>query len=384
MKDYIITGPTIYAGQDQILQDHAVVVEDGRISAIVPESDVAKYSGERLSYSSQAFIAPGMIDMHIHGANGADVMDADIDALQTIGASLLKEGTTGFLATTMTASPDAIESALSAVKTYHSVIGLRPAAQILGVHLEGPFLSPQQPGAQDAKWVVPPDINLFHKWQQASGDQIKLITVAPEMAGALPFIETLSKQNVLVSAGHTDCSSDVAHQAIDCGASHATHLYNAMSGIHHRQPGAALALLLDPRVMVELIADGVHLGPEIMQLTLNVAGRDRIVLVTDATRAKCMGDGVFELGGQKIMVKGNEARLQNGVLAGSVLTLNRACENMLAYPGVTQHDIIRMTSMNPARHLGIGHDYGSIDVGKYANLVIFDQSYQVIDVFVAD
>ncbi len=384
MKDYIITGPTIYAGQDQMLQDHALVVEGGRISAIVPQSDAAKYSGERLSYPTETFIAPGMIDMHIHGASGADVMDADVEALQTIGASLLKEGTTGFLATTMTAPSDAIESALGAINGYQSVPGDQQVAKILGVHLEGPFLSPHQPGAQDAKWVVPPDVDLFQKWQQVSGDQIRLITVAPEMTGALPFIETLAKQNVLVSVGHTDCSSDVARQAIDCGASHATHLYNAMSGIHHRHPGAALALLLDPRVMVELIVDGVHLGPEITQLTLNVAGRDRIVLVTDATRAKCMGDGIFELGGQKVIVKGNEARLQNGVLAGSVLTLNQACQNMLAYPGMTRQDVIRMTSINPAKHLGIDQYYGSIDVGKYADLIVFDEKYQIVDVFVAD
>lgn len=384
MRDYVITGPTIYAGEDQCLTDHAVVVSAGKIIAIVPEVESVQYSGERLSYPSDTFLVPGMIDLHIHGARGADVMDADPDALNTIANALVQEGTTGFLATTMTAPSTEIEHALQAVCTQQKLPHTQPQAQVLGVHLEGPFLSAQKPGAQDAQWVVPPDLAKFQAWQASHDQIIRLVTVAPETQGALPFIQVLSQQGVVVSVGHTACISDTAQAAIEHGACHATHLYNAMSGLHHREPGAALALLLDKRVLLELIADGVHLSSEITHLTLRVAGAERIVLVTDAMRAKCMGTGVFDLGGQKVIVKGNEARLENGVLAGSVLTLNRACQHMLTYPGVTRADVVRMASINPAKQLGLYAERGSIAVGKRADLVVFDAQYQIVEVFVAD
>ncbi len=327
---------------------------------IPPETDVI-----RLPDGSQVF--PGFIDLHIHGAAGADVMDAVPEALETIARALPAEGTTAFLATTMTGEPEAIERALENVARFVSAPG---SAECLGVHLEGPFIHPDRAGAQPKRHILPPDPSLARRWQDLAGGRIRLVTLAPERPGGLELISCFRDLDVIVSIGHSDATWEVCDRAIAAGASHVTHLFNGMRGLHHREAGVAGAALLREELTVELIADGVHVSPPMAGLAYRLASARRLVLVTDAMRAKCMGDGVFELGGQRVRVVGNEARLEDGTLAGSVLTMCDAVANMRAFTGCDAEEAAWMTSGNPARILGMEHRKGSIEDGKDADLTV--------------
>ncbi len=329
---------------------------------------------------SAHFVLPGFIDTHIHGSAGADVMDATPSALTTIASSVYTQGTTSFLATTMAESDKAISHALENIACYQPVE--QTQARIIGVHLEGPFLSPERMGAQPGAWLKKPDIELFSKWECQAKGLIKQVTLAPEEDEGFEFIRYLKQKNIIASIGHTCCSAETAVKAIKAGAGHGTHVFNAMTGISHKKPGAATAILLDSNVFAELIVDGVHLCPEIVQLALKVKGADKIILVTDAMRAQGAGDGIFQLGGQNVYVKGNEARLNNGVLAGSVLTMNRALANMISFTGCSVIQASKMASANPAVALGL-KDTGIIEVGRKADFVVLDECYQVVDTYVS-
>ena len=383
-QSYVVVGPTIYTAEG-VLSDHALVVRDGIIVAMV-ENSSALLPKELPVYTfpKNHHLMPGMIDMHIHGAKGADVMDATPAALEIIGQALFAEGATGYLATTMTETSDNIERALANVKTFMERAPKPNQARILGVHLEGPFLSRKQMGAQQGEWIQDPDIGLFDRWQTIAGGHIRVVTIAPELPGAIAFIEHLVRQGVVASIGHTDATYEQTQAAIEARAVHATHLFNAMRGIHHRQPGAATALLLDERMVPEIIADGIHLNPAVIQMTVKLKGAERLVLVTDAMRAKCCGEGVFDLGGQAVTVKQGEARLANGTLAGSILTMNQALVNMLRFTGCSLSDLICMSSTTPAKQLGLSHQLGVLAVGKIADWVVLDEQYQVQKVMRAD
>ncbi|MDF2940042.1 MAG: N-acetylglucosamine-6-phosphate deacetylase [Gammaproteobacteria bacterium] len=376
MSELIIRGPLVH-GEAESWPEKDVHIVDGRIHSISPRSKLEK-KVELLEFPESYHLIPGMIDMHIHGAEQADVMDASVEALSTISQALLKEGTTSFLATTMTESSEKLSKVLSTVKQFIDSKNTQ-GAEILGIHLEGPFISPHKIGAQRGDALHVPDINLFDEWQNTAGNHIKLVTLAPELPHAKEFIEHLVKNNVIASLGHSNASFIEAKMGIDAGIRHATHLYNAMSGLHHQEPGAALAILLDDRVLAELIADGIHVHPDMLKFTLKVKGSQHLVLVTDAMRAKCCGEGEFELGGQAVVVRNGEARLkQNGRLAGSVLKMNQAFKNMLRFSQCTMQDIIKMVSSNPAKALHIFDQKGSIAIGKVADLVVLNEEYQVV------
>ncbi len=377
---YVITGPKIYT-DTVVLDNHTLVVCDNKIVAILERHSAALPKDLPIHhFASEFHLIPGMIDMHIHGANGADVMDGTLESLDTIGHALFKEGVTGYLATTMTETTANIEQALATVKTAMTARVKPNHAKIMGIHLEGPFLSFKQMGAQQGELIRDPDIALFDRWQQIAGGHIRMVTVAPELPGAIPFIKHLVKSGVIASIGHTDATYAQTQAAIDAGATHATHLFNAMRGIHHREPGTVTALLLDERVVPEIIVDGIHLNPAVIQLTVNIKGKDRLILVTDAMRAKCCGEGVFDLGGQEVTVREGAARLSNGVLAGSVLTMNQALVNMLRFTRCSLSDLINMVSATPAKQLGAFAHVGSIAVGKAAEWVLLDQHYGVAKV----
>jgi len=366
---FVIQGPTIY-GEDRIYKNESLWVENSSIHKIGTISHA-----NTLKFPKSSIVIPGMIDLHIHGCAGSDVMDAEIDALSTICEALPREGTTSFLATTMSESPKKIENALTNVKDYINGRN-KTGAEILGVHLEGPFLSPLKPGAQQEENILSPDLALMKRWLALS--PIRMVTIAPEEKGALEIIRHLIKQKVIVSIGHTNATIEQAESAFNEGASHATHLFNAMTPIHHRAPGASVAALLDDRVMCEVIADGVHLHPAMNLLALRMKGSTHLVLVTDAMRAKCLGEGEFDLGGQTVRVRGNEARLATQQLAGSVLKMRDAFENMYAYTDCSIQDLIQMTSVNPAKELHLYDRIGSIKEGKDADLVILDENFQII------
>jgi N-acetylglucosamine-6-phosphate deacetylase len=371
-----IAGPRVYT-ETTVLENAVVTISEGLITAVTPP-DKNCQPQPALTFPASYHLVPGFIDLHTHGANGHDVMDATPDALAGICQALAAEGTTAFLATTMTAPSNAIENALVAVKDFMQTQTPAQGAMILGVHLEGPFLSALKKGAQRGEDMRVPDIALMQTWEKISGNTIKLVTLAPEEANGLALITYLKTQKIISSLGHTNATYAQAQAAIAAGSTYATHLFNAMRGIQQREPGTVSAALLSDAVMVELIVDGFHLHPAIVDLTLRVKGKEKIVLVTDAMRAKCLQDGCYELGGQAVHVKDGAARLQGGTLAGSVLRMPQALQNILDYTHCDLHDAVKMAAENPARVLNIFPQKGSITVGKDADIVVLNDDLEVV------
>lgn len=358
----------------QWLKKHAVVVEDGIIHAVIPEDMIQHHlPAHQHTFSADSYLIPGMIDLHVHGAKNCDVMDCDIKALGTITRALAAEGVTGFLATTMTAPKADIENVLRVVASFEDP---KQGAAILGVHLEGPFIASAKMGAQNPAGIMAPDADLMRHWQKIAGGSIRLVTIAPELSGVTALIKALRDMGIVASVGHTNATYDETCSAITAGCTHATHLFNAMRGIHQREPGAVTALLLSENVSAELIVDGVHLHPAIVDLSLRMKGRDRLLLVTDAMRAKCLGDGRYDLGGQMVDVKSGKATLSDGTLAGSTLRMPQALKNIVKYTGCSLQDAVVMASRNPARVLGLPRK-GEICIGNDADLVVLNHELNV-------
>ena len=389
-KPIIIKGCKILHKNKWLIDNYLMLSSDGKIKEIGNINNLDKLylnNYEINNYEKSDYLIPGLIDCHMHGASGYDVMDADLKGLETIAESLLKQGTTGFLATTMTMSDSCIEKALKAVADYQDKykkgeIG-KHGAEILGVHLEGPFLSNKHPGAQNEKYIKAADIKLFDKWQEISNNQIKLITIAPENSNNMDFIKHVKNNypELVVSIGHSDASFEQANEAIKAGACHCTHLYNAMSSFHHRKPGIPGAVLVSDDITAELILDGVHLHPGSVQLAIKAKGLDKLILVTDAMRARCMGNGEFELGGQKVIVKGMNASLEGGVLAGSIVSQFQALRMFIEQTGHDLSEAVKLSSENPAKQLNIYHDYGSLSVGKRGDIVVLSSDIEVKNIY---
>lgn len=369
----ILSGLTVYSEQG-ILKNAAVEIADGKIHAINPASPSAK---EKRVFPANYHLVPGFIDLHVHGANGHDVMDATPHALTEMSKALAMEGVTGFLATTMSAKSEQIERALSAVNEFYSHQN-QAGAKLLGVHLEGPFISSEKMGAQLAGSASLPNLNDFKRWQQIANQLIKIVTLAPELPENAILIEYLKQQGIVASMGHTNATFAEGMKAIAVGCSHVTHLFNAMRSIHQREPGVATAALLSDKVTAELIVDGVHVHPAMVELALAMKSKDKLVLVTDAMRAKCLQDGMHELGGQAVDVKQGIARLANGTLAGSTLKMPAAIKNIMKFTQCQLIDAIQMAAENPAKVLNLYDRKGSIAVGKDADLVVLDDSLNVV------
>jgi len=374
MTDHVLTGPLVYSEQG-ILKDTVVSIHRGRIHDIVKKEHC--HAKPTLTFPSHYHLVPGFIDCHLHGANNADVMDGSFEAYHCIARALVAEGTTGYLATTLTAPLQDIEKT---ILTAASIIkeGVPQGAKLLGIHLEGPFISPKKIGAQRSDYILAPNIALFDQWQAISQQAIKLVTLAPDLPNGLEFIRALREREVIVSIGHTDATYSQAMDAIQAGANYATHLFNAMRAIHQREPGVVMAALLNESVMTEVIADGIHLHPAILQCILRLKQKEKMILVTDAIRAKCLAEGVYDLGGHAVTVKDNQATLADGTLAGSVLKMPTAIQNMLRFTGCSLWDAVCMASHNPATVLGIFDQTGSIATGKAADLVVLDGQLRVV------
>lgn len=375
IQPLIIKGLNVYA-DSAVLSRSSVTIIGSTIEAM--GDIIFKEGGTKvLEFPSDWHLIPGMIDLHVHGSFGADTMDATFASLETISKSLAMEGVTAFLPTTMTASVLDIEQALINVHDYLKAGKNINAAEILGINLEGPFLSPQKAAAQSVNAITYPSVDLFNVWQKKCDNLIKIVTIAPEVSRGLEFVKYLKDHDVIAAIGHSNASYEQAIAAIDAGCVHATHLFNAMSAMHHREPGLVTALLLDDRVMTEIIADLVHLHPAILQLTVKLKGLERTVLITDAMRAKNLSDGTYELGGQKVVVKNHEARLSDGKLAGSTLRMDVALKNMITHAKCQLSDAVKMATENPAKQLKIFARKGSITAGKDADLVVLDSNLQV-------
>jgi len=319
------------------------------------------------------FLLPGYIDMHIHGSAGHDTMDATPSALHQIARSLVKEGVTGFLATTMTQSIEAIESALANIALFENS---EDEACLLGVHVEGPYVSKKRAGAQPVEYIILPSIEQFAAWQKISNQRIKQITIAPEVEGGFAFLESLRGSQIIPSIGHSDATIEDVERAVELGVSQATHLYNQMRPFHHRNPGVVGGVLVEDAVKVEIIADFVHSHPQAVKLAYRSKGAKGIILITDAMRAKGLHYGDFDLGGQTVHVSKAGAHLSNGALAGSVLTMEQAVKNMKAITNCSWQEIVAMSSTNAAEQLKLTTK-GRIMEGFDADFVLLDEKLNV-------
>jgi N-acetylglucosamine-6-phosphate deacetylase len=376
MKTFIINNLMVHSEKETYKNGYIKVV-DGKIADVGPASQYKQDDDAKvITLSPDYQVIPGAIDIHIHGASNSDAMDATHDALSTMAKTLPKEGTTSFLATTMTQSTQAIESALLNAGKYIEN-QTQENAEIVGVHLEGPFISPARKGAQPEDYIVDPDVTLFKRWQEMAENQIKLVTLAPEQPNGLDLAAHLKATGVVASIGHSDATYDQIDEAIQAGTTHVTHLYNGMRGLHHREPGVLGAAYLRDELYVELIADGIHCRPEMIKLAYNQITSERMILITDSLRAKWLEKGTYDLGGQPVNVDETKATLSDGTLAGSILKMNDAIKNTMKYTGCSMTDIIKMTAENPAKQLRIFDRKGSIQVGKDADLVILNDRLDV-------
>ncbi len=316
-----------------------------------------------------AFVSAGFIDLHIHGNSGSDVMDSSLDALDNISSSILKGGTTSFLATTMTMSKERIESALDSVQKYSKYV---TGANILGVHLEGPFISPDRNGAQEKQHIQAFDIDLIDSYS----DIIKMITLAPEIDGAEAFIRGIKQfyPDMILSIGHSSATYEQSKKSFGWGISHATHLFNAMSPLHHRDPGVVGAVF-DTDITCDIIPDLVHTHPYTLKLTYQMK-KDKLLIITDSMRAGCMKNGNYSLGNQEVIVSDNKATLKDGTLAGSIIGLNQAIKNMIIHTAMSPIEAINAVTKLPAQKLGVNK--GELKVGYDADIVVFNDSFDIL------
>ncbi|TDM07452.1 N-acetylglucosamine-6-phosphate deacetylase [Macrococcus lamae] len=366
---HVINNVKIYT-EDEVIDRGYVIIEDERIKAV----EHGDYEGDQSNVTDGGgnILLPGFIDIHIHGGYGADVMDADDEALETLAEGLLTEGTTSFLATTMTEDLERVKKAMTAASSYNGA-----GAEIIGIHVEGPFISEHKVGAQNPKYVKRPTVELIEELQEAADHKIKIMTIAPEVEGAMDVIRA-KNQDFIFSMGHTVATFYEINVAVTAGARHITHLYNAATPFTHRDPGAFGAAWVNDGLKTECIVDGVHSHPAAVKIAYRLKGRDNFMVITDAMRAKGMPDGEYELGGQQVIKKEGRAVLNDGTLAGSILKMNDALRNFMSYTGETLENAWRVVSYNQAAALGMQDDIGSIKTGKYADLVLVDEELNVL------
>ncbi len=357
-----------------------VVIEEGIITYVGDEAN-APQGIEPVLDAKGAYVTPGLIDIHVHGGGGGDVMDGTVAALEQMAQTFARYGTTAFLPATVTATHKDILQAVDAVK--EAAEEGTAGAQVMGVHLEGPYINDIRRGAQNPAHIRPPSLQELEDVWRTCGPLLKLVTMAPEIEGASEAIRQLRSWGVTVAVGHTDASYDQVMEAHLWGANHICHAFNGMRGLHHREPGVVGAALTCDGFSAELICDGIHVHPVAMELLLRAKGPDKIVLVTDTVRAMGLPEGRYQLGGLDINVSQGAARLTTGELAGSTLSMAMAVKNATQMLGVSLPQAIQMASYNPAHTVGMGHRKGSLTVGKDGDLAIFDQDLNALATIVA-
>jgi len=364
------------------IPDAALLLRDGVIEAIGPRAAMRLPAGAQELSATDKTAVPGFVDVHIHGAGGHDVMEGDAKALGTVARTIAQHGTTSFVATTITASPEATCRSVEGISKYIAgqLATEEARAEVLGIHFEGPFISPLRRGVHPAEWIKQPSAELLDKFLLAAAGNARILTLAPEIFGAMPCIDAARKGGVVVALGHTDATYEQARAAIARGARHAVHVYNAMRPFSHRDTGVIGAVLTSPDITGELIADGVHVDEPAMRMLLQAKGARGVILVSDGTAATGMPDGTYTLGSLQVTVSGGVCRNAEGKLAGSTLTLDRALRNIAAL-GTPLADAVCMLTLNPASLLGIEFKKGVLRVGADADVVLLDDALHVTRVW---
>ncbi|SFD15450.1 N-acetylglucosamine-6-phosphate deacetylase [Clostridium uliginosum] len=357
------------------IENGSILIEDDKIKEINP----IDFTDDNTIDANGLYVSPGFIDVHIHGAGGCDTMDGTIESINTISKTIVKHGTTSFTPTTMTVSIDAIKKSMKVIKKLKEE-GSK-GAHVLGAHLEGPFISPNAIGAQNPEYLLTPSISAYNAMVEGSEDAVISITLAPEVDGAKELIKYLSAKGIVCSLGHTKATYEEAMEAIKCGANHSTHLYNAMTPLTHRAPGV-IGAIFDSNITTETISDGIHISYPALRVAYKQKGTDNVLLITDAMMACCMPDGEYSLGGQDVIVTNGAARLKTGSLAGSVLTLDKAVNNVYKNSNLPLNEIVKMASYNGAKHCKVDDHKGQIKEGYDADLILFDDNIDIKKVFI--
>lgn len=364
------------------IESPLVIVEDGRITALGSRDELPAPTGAREIDFPGLTLAPGFIDIHVHGGGGHDVMEPDAGALGVIERHMASHGVTSYLATTVTAPQDKILRALEQLGRSIKNREASDRARLLGIHLEGPFISHAKRGVHPPENLVAASPEMLDSFWQASAGTLCMMTVAPEIPGAVETIKHAARLGVISSLGHSDAKFQEAAAGIAAGAAHATHTFNAMRGLDHREPGILGAVLSDDRVSADIIADGIHLHPSIVRLFLEAKRQERSILITDAISAAGMPEGRYRLGTLDVEVKDGRCEVE-GKLAGSVLTLDRAVRNVMSFAGWTLQQAVRLATLNPAHLLGITDQHGILARGRAADLVALTAEGNVVKTIVA-
>ncbi len=353
----------------------SILIRDGKILEILHDQFPSLPRGVSRIDAGTRFVCPGFIDLHVHGAGGYHFIDKPYRNLAQIAAALFRCGTTAFLPTVSAASPPEI---LDYIKFIRGVMSRGPLkGSVLGLNLEGPFLSIGKRGAQPLKTLRPPDPALLEEFLSAADGLVRIMTLAPELEGALPLVKRLCKAGVIAAIGHTQADYGTTRKALDSGLSYATHIFNSYSPLHHRDPGALAALLEDDRVNLELIADGVHVSPVMIRLLFRLKAFEKIILVTDGTVPIGCKIKKFTMGGREVGVEGGMACLRDGTLVGSVIPINLALKNLVEYTGEPFHRALSLATLHPARVLGLAEKKGDLREGMDADLVVMDRKFNI-------
>lgn len=360
-----------YFSKDKRFENESIYIKDGVFADVIhDDEDVIDGDG--------CYAIPGLVDIHFHGCKGYDFCDGDEEAIRKIAKYEASQGITTIVPATMTLSEEELMHIMHVAASYENERG----AILAGINMEGPFINENKKGAQASEYIRKPDIGMYRRLQETAKGLIKLVDIAPEEEGAMSFIQEL-KDEVRISFAHTTAGYDVAKQGYDLGASHATHLYNAMTSFTHREPGIVGAALDSKHVFVELICDGIHIHPSMVRATFEMFGDDRVVLISDSMRATGLTDGIYTLGGQDVKVDGKYATLvSGGALAGSVTNLMDCVRTAVFKMGIPLESAIACATINPAKSIGIDDKYGSIEEGKVANVVLLNKDLTIKSVII--
>lgn len=371
-----IRGGTIIT-RERTIENGVVLIEDGRIAFVGHSREAEPEPASVIINADGQLVLPGLIDTHVHGSHGDDVMSGDAQGIRRISRAQLRYGTTSYLPSTVSAYHQDLLRALEACAD--AVDDSEPAAEIIGVHVEGPFINRNKKGAQPVETIRDPDLDQCLEYLRAAPGLVKMMTLAPELPGGLELIRLLVEHEVVASLGHSEADYETALAAIEAGATHATHLYNAMPALHHRQPSLTTACLNEPSIRAEIVLDGIHVAPEMARLAAKIKGRDGLILVTDAMSAVGCPAGIYTLGDNQVRVEGERCTLLDGVtIASSMLVMNKAVGHAVAFTGASLVDAAYMASYLPAHVCGVADRKGSIEAGKDADIAILDEQYSVL------